>query len=344
MNARIIKMIIQLRRLITCVCIAVALLAASAVLAYDDTKGLAERAFSDPSQQVVMPKDWILKPITYEQDSRDADISLVMDQDVYHTLLPLIQKYAREHNLKIAAKEGTCGIAAGMLSRKTTDIGGFCCPTGKEDRLPGIQYHTLGIVAKAILVHPDNPIDDLTVDQVRDIFGGKIIQWSWLKTSQGIAGPDRPIRPIGRFHCKQRPGHWYLILPDEKIFGPMVHEVGSIPDMISQVGSQREAIGWEVLSMVERYEKLQKVKPLKINGKLPTDKAAILSRTYPFYRTYNVTTWESKETSNPKAKKLVKYLLDGVEQLDLKFGFVSAARLRAAGWRFKGAELIGEPR
>lgn len=325
-------------------CIVAALVTAFAVSAHDDPKGLRERAFSDPAQQVAMPQDWIKKPITYEQDAEGADISLVMDQDIYHTLLPLIQKYAREHKLKIAAKEGTCGIAAGMLSRKTADIGGFCCPTGKEDRLPGIKYHSLGIVAKAILVHPDNPIDSLTTEQVRDIFRGKIIEWSWLKTSQGASGPDRPIQPIGRFHCKQRPGHWYLILPDEKLFGPMVHEVGSIPDMISQVGGQRDAIGWEVLSMVERYEKLKKVKPLKINGKLPTDKDAILSRTYPFYRTYNVTTWESKETENPKARKLVQYLLAEVEHLDLKFGFVSAARLRAAGWRFKGTELIGEPR
>lgn len=311
--------------------------------AQSDPKGLREQAFTGSSSQVDMPAEWIKTPITREPGAPGMDISIVMDQDIYHTLRPLIGKYAKEHNLKIALKEGTCGIVAGMLGRKTTDIGGFCCPPGKEDRLPGLKYHSLGIVAKAILVHPGNPVDSLSEEEVRHIFRGKIINWSQVKTSSGSAGQDRPIQAIGRFHCKLRPGHWKLILPDEKMFGPMVVEVGSIPDMITQVGSQPDAIGWEVLSMVAHYADLKKVKPLKINGKLPTDKEAIAARTYPFYRTYNVTTWEGKEVANPKAQALVEYLLREVENLDLKFGFVSSKRLRAEGWQFKENELIGEP-
>ena len=133
-----------------------------------------------------------------------------------------------------------------MLSRKTIDMGGFCCPAGKEDRLPGLKYHTLGIASKVILIHPENPINNLSVKQVKDIFAGKIFKWSELKTDKGEKGPDWTIQAIGRFHCKNRPGHWRLILPNENLFSPRLSEVGSIPDMIAKVTSQKAAIGWEV--------------------------------------------------------------------------------------------------
>ena len=311
--------------------------------AADKFKGLYDKAFSDPSQGTPMPEEWVKKQLKYEKESEGSDVTVVFDQDVYHTLLPIIQRFGREHKLKIAVKEGTCGIVAGMLSRKSVDIGGYCCPAGKEDRLPGIKFHTLGIVAKAILVNAENPIDAVSLEQARDIFRGKTVKWSALKDAKGKPGPDSNIRAIGRFHCKARPGHWYLLLPDEKMFSPMLSEVGSIPDMISKVGADREAIGWEVLSMVEHYKNLGKVKPLKINGYKPTDQAALISRKYPLYRTYNLTTWEGKGTANSKAQKLVAYLRKEIEKLDLKFGFVSSSKLKKAGWKFKGDELVGEP-
>jgi len=324
-------------------CLFSILLLTTVSTADDKLKGLYDKAFSDPSQGTPMPEEWVNKPVIYEKESEGSDVTLVLDQDVYHTLLPIIQRFGKEQKLKIAVKEGTCGIAAGMLSRKSIDIGGFCCPAGKEDRLPGIKFHTLGIVAKAILVNAENSVDSVSIEQARNIFRGKIVKWSAIKDDKGEPGPDRTIRAIGRFHCKARPGHWYLLLPDEKMFSPMLSEVGSIPDMISKIGADREAIGWEVLSMVEHYRNLGKVKPLKINGYKPTDQSALISGKYPLYRTYNLTTWEGKAGSNRKAQELVAYLMKEVEHIDSKFGFVSSFKLKKAGWKFKEEELVGEP-
>ena len=324
-------------------CLFSILLLTTVSTAADNLKGLYDKAFSDPSQQTAMPEEWVKKPVTYEKEYAGSDVTIVLDQDIYHTILPIIQRFGREHKLKIAVKEGTCGIAAGMLSRKSIDVGGFCCPASKEDRLPGIKFHSLGIVAKAILVNAENPIGSVSIEQARNIFRGKLVKWSALKNDKGKPGPDWTIRAIGRFHCKARPGHWYLLLPDEKMFSPMLSEVGSIPDMISKVGADRNAIGWEVLSMAEHYRNLGKVKPLRINGYKPTDKAALISRKYPLYRTYNLTTWESKGNANPNAQKLVTYLRKEVERLDSKFGFVPSSKLKKAGWKFKGEELVGEP-
>lgn len=304
---------------------------------------LFDKAFTDSSLRTEMPEEWISQRIRYEKETEGSDITIVLDQDIYHTLLPIIRKFGKERNLKIAAKEGTCGIAAGMLGKKKVDMGGFCCPPGKEDRLPGIEFHTIGIVAKALLVHQDNPVNNVTIEQARDIFRGRLVRWSEMKMDTGKAGPDWTIMAIGRFHCKARPGHWYLLLPDEKMFGPLLKEVASIPDMISQVSANREAIGWEVLSMVEHYKELSKVKSLKINGYAPTDKNALASKKYPLYRTYNVTTWTGKKVENVHAKELVKYLMKEAEKIESRYGFVPSSMLRKAGWKFKDDELIGGP-
>ncbi|MBI4826424.1 MAG: hypothetical protein HY807_08385 [Nitrospirae bacterium] len=312
---------------------------------HDALKDARGQTFTDPSKTFPMPDKWIKQPIKYDKENKGADIVIMMDQDIYHTLLPAVQKYAKEKNLKINMIEGTCGIAAGMLSKKTTDMGGFCCPAGAEDRLPGLRFHTIGIVAKAFFVNPENPVDNISETQLRDLYRGKLVSWSGVMTQEGQKGPDRPIKTFARLHCPLRPGHWRQLLDDKTKFGPGVSEVGSIPDMISQVASIKDAIGWEVLSMAERNKNLGMVKPLKINGYRPNDSGALALLKYPFYRTYQVTTWEGKGVENPYATQLVEYLIKEFEKLDPdKFGFVSQSRLRKAGWQFSGDELTGEPK
>ena len=321
-------------------------LASTVAIAHDADNSLRGETFTDPSKQFPMPGDWIDKRIVYDKEAErvDADLSIVMDQDIYYTLLPIIQKFGKDNNLKIFVKEGTCGIAAGMLGKKSVDMGGFCCPPGAEDRLPGVRFHTMGIVATAFFVHPDNPVDNVTSSQLRDIYRGKIFHWSEIKTSRGVPGPDWTIRAIGRLHCQKRPGHWRQLLDTDKEFSPNLHEVGSIPDMIAQVASSRNAIGWEVLTMAEKYRNMGAVKPLKIDGFLPSDSAALADLRYPFYRTYSLSTWVGKNVKNKHADQLVEYMKKEFEKLNAdKYGFVSQSRLRKAGWKFKGDELIGEP-
>ncbi len=313
--------------------------------ANDLKKGLRGEVFSDPAQKMTMEKEWIRKPIKHEKEARDADLVIVMDQDIYFTLLPLIQKFGRENNLKIVIKEGTCGIAEGMLAAKTVDMGGFCCPPGKQDRLPGLQFHTMGIVAITFFVHPENPVDNVSTAQLREIYSGKIYLWSEIKTQSSRPGPDLAIKAIGRLHCPKRPGHWRQLLDNEKKFSTRLYEVGSIPDMIAQVSASKDAIGWEVLTMLEKYKNLSRVKPLKIDGYSPNDSTALASLRYPFYRTYTLTTWEGKGVENKNAQRLVKYMKEEFEKLDAnRFGFVSASRLRKAGWKFSEDELVGEPK
>ncbi len=301
-------------------------------------------AFSDPSKQVQMPEEWIKKPVIYDKNNQGADLVISFNQQIYKTFLPLINDYAKKHGLNIKISEGTCGNSAGILAGKSADMGMFCCPPGPTDRLPDLRFHTLGITAIALLVHPDNPVENITIKQARDIFQGEIYRWSEVQDAKGHRGSDLPIRPFARLHCKKRPGHWRALLDNEDLFTPRLKEVGAIPDMISVVSADPGAIGYETLWMAHhRYKQKGRVKALKIDGYAPNEFNHLISGRYPLYRVFSITTWEGKNVANPHAQKLVDHLLQEFESLDSKLGIIPASRLRKAGWKFKGNELVGEP-
>ncbi len=304
---------------------------------------LAGPAFSDPSIISEMPEEWIAQPIKYAASNSGADIVITLDQHLYPSLLPIIKNYAADNKMKISINEGTCGISAGMMTRKEADIGGFCCPPGLTDRLPGLKFHTLGISSLALLIHPDNPVDNISIVEARKIFTGDIFRWSELKTPDGKEGPNLPVQPIGRLHCKLRPGHWRLLLGNENLFSTTLQEVGAIPDMIYKVATNQRAIGYEVPWNITRYKERGSVTPLKINGYTPYDQEHIISGDYPLYRVYNLTTWDSAAIANPEAQKLVAHLIQHIEEVGSKNNVISSSRLKQAGWQFKDTQLIGEP-
>jgi len=300
-------------------------------------------AFTDPSARQEMPAGWEGQPIKYEPEIGRADIALSLDQHLYPLFAEYIEKYAKREKIKVSVGEGTCGITAGKLVRKSIDIGGFCCPPGETDRLPGLRFHTVGIMPIALITHPGNTVEEITLGEARDLFAGKIYRWSELKDARGRAGPNVKVSAIGRLHCKLRPGHWRLLLDNEDLFSPNLTEVGTIPDMISLVSRIPGAVGYEVLFMIERYRSKGAVKVLKLDGVAP-DNSSLASGRYPLYRTLNLTTWEGGGLENEKARKLVRHILKEAEGLHGRYGFVPASALKRAGWKFNGDELIGEPR
>jgi phosphate transport system substrate-binding protein len=311
----------------------------------DDGQGLLGRTFSDPAVIAEMPEDWIAQPVRYEDWAKGADIAVSLDQHFYHWFKPFIEKYAIDHNLTIKIIEGTCGISSGVLYRKAVDIAGFCCPQGDFDRLPQLRFHTIGITGLTILVHPDNPVADITFDQAQKIFQGKIRNWRELTTADGRPGPDMMIQVFARLHCKLRPGHWCSLLADEDLFSSRLYELGSIPDVIEKAANNPQAIsGFESVYMA-RYRYPQKRAPgiLALNGYNPENPENLISGDYPLYFVFNISTWEGKGVENPHAQKLVDFLIRQVEHIDGRYRIVPVSRLRKAGWKFNGNELIGEP-
>jgi len=194
------------------------------------------------------------------------------------------------------------------------------------------------------MVNSSNTIKNLSLDEARSIFMGEIVHWTEVRTHKGFKGSDLPIQPIGRLHCKKRPGHWRLLLDNEDLFSSGLQEVGTIIDMISLVKNNPRAIGYEVLWNIHPYNNSQpKMKALKIDGESPNNSTALLAGRYPFYRVYSITTWSSENTLNVNANQLVRYLLEMSSELAPEFNIIPVASLRQAGWKFALNELVGGP-
>ncbi|MBF0340018.1 MAG: hypothetical protein HQL95_03540 [Magnetococcales bacterium] len=306
-----------------------------------------DRAFCAPNEIFPQPNSWIEQPIRPDRWAKDGALAVTLDQQIHQLLLPEITRYAREHDLDIRVREGTCGTSAGLVSRKAVDIGGFCCPPGKSDRLPGLTFHTLGIASIAILAHPENPLEGLTLDQLKGMFQGRQRLWSELGEVSGKSAPAWEIQPVGRLHCKLRPGHWRALLWDPDDFSPRMEEVGTIPDMIQRVLAQRGGIGyetlWHVNHFAERFPEKGRPRALRLDGVAPDDVPALLQGRYPFYHVFNLTLWEGEGVANPRARALVEHLVKAVEGMDPRMSMIPAAALRQAGWQFQKEELVGAP-
>lgn len=298
------------------------------------------RPFSPPGEILPMPPEWVARAI---ERPAGADVALALDQQLYPALVPLIERFVRATGIKVALQEGTCGLAAGALSSKTADITGMCCPPGLLDRFPGVRYHTIGIAAIALIVHPDNPLSSITLDDARRLFGGQVKTWAELPESGFTPKPGVEVQTVARLHCRTRPGHWRLLLDDENLFSPTTFEVPAITDMLTEVSRSPAAMGYETLWHVVANATTSKVKAVRLNGVAPDDRAAVAAGRYPLYRVFGITTWEG-ETANPAAARLAAWLVERAHEIPRLYGIVPAADLRRQGWTFLDDELVAEPR
>lgn len=315
------------------------LLIASSQQVLAESASIRGESFTKQKQTMNMPKGWESKTVDYGKKIKDADLVISFGQQTYPALHQLVEQYGKKHNMKIVIQSGTCGVSAGKLLRKSLDSGTFCCPPSTKDRLPGLEFHTMAISALAIFVNEKNPLNAVTTNQARKIFQGKIRNWNEFNESKSF---DDTIRPHVRLHCKKRPGHWTLLLKNQDLFSPTLKNIGVIPDLIAKVGQVTESVSIETPFMINSYKK-GPVKMLKVDGHAPTEIDYVASGQYPFYRTYNMTTWSNGGKQRDKTMQLISFLREHIEKHSKQYSMVPVSKLKAAGWKFKKDELIGEP-
>jgi len=202
------------------------------------------------------------------------------------------QRAIEEHihrPLKLFGKEQmlgagcNAGIRFATASTPASESFGFTCchPTAKEMRDKSLEIHPIAREPILILVNSSNPVTNLSIKQVRDIFAGKITNW------KQVGGEDKSIVVIMRPHCKQRPGHWKTILPELNLFRRDRIDVRSAHEMMNHVADFSGAIGhtgsaWDFSG--EHHARI-----LTVSGYRPTARN-LASGKYPFFRTlYTVT-------------------------------------------------------
>lgn len=200
-----------------------------------------------------------------------------------------------------AVSNGTCDI--GLASRALKDV----------ETEKGLVATTVALDGIAIIVNADCPVDDLTVEQISDIFTGKITSWEDF-------GGRGDIACIGReAGSGTRDGFESITGTNDACV--LAQELTSTGAVIAAVKSSANAIGYASLSAVEGQEG---IKVLTVNG-VECNAENVVNGTYVVQRPFNLVTMDGAQLSEA-AKAFFDYMLS-VDAADLitKAGAVPVA-------------------
>lgn len=194
------------------------------------------------------------------------------------------------------------GSSAGIesVSAGTSDIGTSSRDLKDEESGLGLIDTPIALDAIAVIVSPDNPVDALTSDQVRDIFAGKITDWSEL------GGEDRPIGIVNRDEASgTREAFFKILMKEEPFFmgAAVLPGTGQVRSVVAQAPG---AIGYISLGFVT-----DEVKAISIDG-IECTSENVANGTYPIQRTLHFFT--KGEPSGLAAEYIDFVLSDAIQQ------------------------------
>ena len=181
-----------------------------------------------------------------------------------------------------AVEEGRCDI--GLSSRALKD----------EEKAGGLEETVLALDGIAIIVHPDNAVNDLTLAQISDIYTGKITNWS------EFGGADGEIVLIGR-EAGSGTRDGFESITGTKDECQYRQELTSTGDVITTVAGNPNAIGYASLAAVK-----DTVKALTVDGVAPSE-ATVQDGTYSVQRPFVLVTKAGTKLSD-SAQKFFDYV------------------------------------
>lgn len=199
-----------------------------------------------------------------------------------------------------AVQEGRCDI--GLASRNL-----------KDEEKADLNETVVAIDGIAVIVNPENPVVDLTVEQIAQVYTGEVTNW------QEVGGEDAPIVCIGREAASgTRDGF-------ESITGTAdsckyAQELTSTGDVVQTVSSNPNAIGYASLASVS-----DKVQMISVEGVMPSDET-ILSGDYKIQRNFVLVTKKDKELTG-SAKDFFDFCMSSdADEYITKAGAVPVAK------------------
>lgn len=171
-----------------------------------------------------------------------------------------------------AVQEGTCDI--GLSSRALKD----------EEKAAGLKETVLAYDGIAIIVHPDNPVSDLSIEQIAQLYTGEITNW------KNVGGNDAQVVLIGREAASgTRDGFESITGTKDKC--QYRQELTSTGDVITAVSQNPDAIGYASLASIK-----DSVKALNVDGVTPSE-ASVKDGSYKVQRPFVLVTVEGKALS-----------------------------------------------
>ncbi len=198
------------------------------------------------------------------------------------TVGPIAKAFAEYYmgkrtDVNISVSESGSGNGAKSLVNAACDVATLSRPMKSSEKKAAQDAgvlpieHVVAMDGIAVVVHNSNPLADLTLAQIRDIFTGKIRRWSEL------GGPDQPIVVISRetnsgtYECFES-----MVMNQEKM-DSKVEYVGSNGAIRQRVMSTEGAIGYVGLAFTEG------VKAVTVNG-IEASPETVIAKEYPIAR------------------------------------------------------------
>ena len=181
-----------------------------------------------------------------------------------------------------AVLEGRCDI--GLSSRNLKD----------EEKADGLTETVLAYDGIAMIVHPENPVSDLTLEQIAAIYTGEITNWN------EVGGNDGEIVLIGREAGSGTRDGFESITGTEDAC-KYRQELTSTGDVITTVAGNPNAIGYASMASVNNS-----VKAISVGGVAPSE-ATIKDGSYAVQRPFVLVTKTDAELSET-AKKFFDYI------------------------------------
>ncbi len=209
----------------------------------------------------------------------------------------LAAEYERIYGVPFVLEGGGATKGIRRVKDRSVDLGGSCRP-----KLSGVAeerfVHMTPVAwdALVVMVHKDNPVSDISLGQVKDLYEGKITNWKEL------GGNDAPIELLVRKGKISGVGYTLRQLvwgnPDQEFKGSK--EYPSSGPLEKAIETNPNAIGISGISSAGK----RNVKLLALEGKIPSFEN-IQSGNYLLYRPLYIT---YMTRNNPQLKEVKRFI------------------------------------
>ena len=196
-----------------------------------------------------------------------------------------------------------------LLAEKETDIFIGVYPSDEqrayaEENQTTFEYTPIGTEAFVFFVHKDNPITNLTTEQIKDIYSGKITNW------KDVGGKNEKIAAFQRNEGSGSQSMLKRFMDDTPITDAPTETVNDlmagIIEQVADYKSKTNSIGFSFRYYVEGIIKNPDIKMISIDGIAPTSEN-IRNGSYPILTPIYAVTY--KENQNGNVDKLLEWIL-----------------------------------
>jgi phosphate transport system substrate-binding protein len=212
---------------------------------------------------------------------------------------------ANNTNIKVFVQGGGSSAGVTAVGMGTADIGMSSAnlTASQLSLYPNLKPVPIAVDGIAIIVNPQNPVNNLTLNQLRDIFSGGISNWNQ------VGGPNQKINIVNReAGSGTRDGMQKIVLKGSRFSSSGITQ-SATGAVRSYIAGDPNAIGYISFAEVDNS-----VKTPGINGVIPTYNA-IANGTYPIQRDLLLVT---NGDPSGNAKAFIDFTLSPAGQAILK--------------------------